>query len=915
MSDKPQPSDDLVSQMPELWSDDHAVPFGTLVDSPNILCDAQGSIRAVSDSVLDKFGLPADEVIDQHITSVIPSGKVLLRHDISDSSHQIRTGSDESQHVSITSKTLNETVNGDEYTILYIRPELSSQSVYADSSATGPQTIRSISDIVNNISDAVMLVDVEGDQILWGNATAATMLGYTQSELRNLGPSDIHPHDTEQFYQFITQVKSQGRTTSSNMHCQTAGGELLPVEVTGSLVDVANSTVLLTSIRNISKRIAKAEELQKLAKAVDTATDGIAIISEGGTIQYANNAYARLFDESTGDSITGSSWAAVHNDSNRFELDIKPTIDSEGSWQGELTAPSTEETDRIVSLSISTIESGEFVSLARDITVDRTHQKRLSQLTSTNRYLMDAVSTDETAEITIQTLTEIFSFEIVAIREFDPESNSLTIRVATDRAETLLDTEPAYDLHASNAGQAYRSESTVRNEPLELDDYSEKTPYADLHIPLPGYGVISIINPTGAFDDRTVRLLEMFAESVLTAFSRAHRENQLRENNAELAVANNINSIVTNIIRSVMQASSRQEVEYQVVTQLANADLYDVVWIANDRPQTTYEIRTVAGSVDSLTESEIEEFVQSPYAKDLILDAAKSSNPTIKYRRFDTEDPVHTKSTCSVATQIRCGSQSFGVLAVTLAPDTEFGETIRSALALLGEALGFALIADRRRKTLMTRGNIELEIAYRGPFGTLSGQYECVCNHLGPIEQPSPATNKYQVEITGEVPDNVESLLLTNDSIIECEVDQITDSKAIVTVAVRYPPPELLADMGVSLKSIIAQEGEERLIAEAPAGIDPATVLDAIATRWDDVRLVAKRSTSHALDAVITDNVDGLTDRQKSVLEAAISLGYYEWPRGSTAEEIADTLDIASSTFHQHLRAAESKIMAQLELD
>jgi predicted DNA binding protein len=45
-------------------------------------------------------------------------------------------------------------------------------------------------------------------------------------------------------------------------------------------------------------------------------------------------------------------------------------------------------------------------------------------------------------------------------------------------------------------------------------------------------------------------------------------------------------------------------------------------------------------------------------------------------------------------------------------------------------------------------------------------------------------------------------------------------------------------------------------------------------------------------------------------LRTAHEKGYYEWPRDRTAEEIADALDIASSTLHQHLRAAENKLIS-----
>ncbi|MFC7027627.1 helix-turn-helix domain-containing protein [Halomicroarcula sp. GCM10025710] len=47
-----------------------------------------------------------------------------------------------------------------------------------------------------------------------------------------------------------------------------------------------------------------------------------------------------------------------------------------------------------------------------------------------------------------------------------------------------------------------------------------------------------------------------------------------------------------------------------------------------------------------------------------------------------------------------------------------------------------------------------------------------------------------------------------------------------------------------------------------------------------------------------------MTDRQAEILRAAYLAGYYAWPRDTTAEELAESLDISSPTLHQHLRRA-----------
>lgn len=53
-----------------------------------------------------------------------------------------------------------------------------------------------------------------------------------------------------------------------------------------------------------------------------------------------------------------------------------------------------------------------------------------------------------------------------------------------------------------------------------------------------------------------------------------------------------------------------------------------------------------------------------------------------------------------------------------------------------------------------------------------------------------------------------------------------------------------------------------------------------------------------------------LSARQSEVLEFAYNAGYFDWPRRADAETLADQLDIAHSTFLEHIRKSENKIFA-----
>ncbi|WP_336002659.1 helix-turn-helix domain-containing protein [Halorientalis halophila] len=54
------------------------------------------------------------------------------------------------------------------------------------------------------------------------------------------------------------------------------------------------------------------------------------------------------------------------------------------------------------------------------------------------------------------------------------------------------------------------------------------------------------------------------------------------------------------------------------------------------------------------------------------------------------------------------------------------------------------------------------------------------------------------------------------------------------------------------------------------------------------------------------------TPRQREVLRTAHEAGYFERPKGANAEEVAAALEVAPSTFAEHLAAAQTKLMAAL---
>lgn len=60
------------------------------------------------------------------------------------------------------------------------------------------------------------------------------------------------------------------------------------------------------------------------------------------------------------------------------------------------------------------------------------------------------------------------------------------------------------------------------------------------------------------------------------------------------------------------------------------------------------------------------------------------------------------------------------------------------------------------------------------------------------------------------------------------------------------------------------------------------------------------------------NTLDSLTDRQREILQTAYDLGYFDVPRSVSTADVADTLELDSSTVAEHLQRAERNLVTDL---
>ncbi|HEV8359183.1 MAG TPA: helix-turn-helix domain-containing protein [Candidatus Thermoplasmatota archaeon] len=124
----------------------------------------------------------------------------------------------------------------------------------------------------------------------------------------------------------------------------------------------------------------------------------------------------------------------------------------------------------------------------------------------------------------------------------------------------------------------------------------------------------------------------------------------------------------------------------------------------------------------------------------------------------------------------------------------------------------------------------------------------------------------------------------------------------------------LIEDTGcLYLPPIVYRGGWEhyRMVAMSDDGLRQAM---AALRKKGDVELVSKKPLKgellgRALMMPASDILEELTPKQASALLAAIEHGYYRVPRRTRTEDIARSRKVPRTTFEEHVRKAESKVL------
>jgi hypothetical protein len=395
------------------------------------------------------------------------------------------------------------------------------------------------------------------------------------------------------------------------------------------------------------------------------------------------------------------------------------------------------------------------------------------------------------------------------------------------------------------------------------------------------------------------RLQDLEARVAALEGDDAEVERDLADQRDELERLEALNGVLRGVNQALVSASSRAEIERTVVERLADTDLYRRTCVA--------DIATWTGDADRWL---VNDDADPPALEDGVerTDLEGTDGTTLH-----TADPDDDGTWAVVP--VTYGRTVFGALGLET-DRTEVGERERAILAELGETIGHAINAVENRQLLSadTVAALELsctddgsplvEATERGGRLSLAG---LVPNRDGyPVaylrvggDDPAAVTERLDAATEG-------TARLVDGSAEDGPIVWRIDGEAVLGTLVEY---------GANVSELTGEDGTVRFTLEMASNADLRSLVDHVEARFPDTSVLSKRERTAVTDRdrATTDVLpSGLTERQREALEAAYRAGYFDWPRETTAEEVAETLDIAASTLTAHLRKAEATLLTEL---
>lgn len=567
--------------------------------------------------------------------------------------------------------------------------------------------------------------------------------------------------------------------------------------------------------------------------------------------------------------------------------------------------------------------------IAEDITRQKKRERVLTAINEVMRELLMVDSREQIADAVVRTVSDVLELSLVTVYLFDEDANVLRPVAWSPDVDEILDHPPTFTGTGSLAWDAFvESETRVYADVRTADrTYNPETPIrSELIVPIGDHGLVLVGNrDPDAFEAVDVEFAELLAANTNAALDRIAYERNLERQNERLVELSRLNTVIRSINRTVVNASTRDRIVAEVCEQLVESGPYIAAWVGEYRADDRVTIHATAGDAESVFDGTRISVADADLFDELIRTAIRTRAVHViqDLRNVSASDAWHERIAerggRSVATvPLTADEALYGVLTLYSDRPSVFDEVETSVLRELGQTIGRAIRAAEIRRALTAETAVEVEFRVTDPgswFVATSDALDCRLDLDGVVPLDDRALLHY-VTATDADRETLADRVVESSAVELRRVIDETDDGGLFALRVSGPSAiRPLRDYGATIRSAVADRGTGRITVELTPETDVRTVLNGLRDVCPSAELGAKRELDRPVETVQQFRetlTERLTEKQLQALRTAYFAGYFEWPRRSSAEEIADSLDISSATLHFHLRHALDKVLVAL---
>jgi PAS domain S-box-containing protein len=385
-----------------------------------------------------------------------------------------------------------------------------------------------------------------------------------------------------------------------------------------------------------------------------------------------------------------------------------------------------------------------------------------------------------------------------------------------------------------------------------------------------------------------------------------------RERAAQELLLDRLDGVVAEVTSGIVEARSRSVLERRVVEGLAAT--YAGAWIGTYQPAEEAVAREAAAGWTGDDKATDERSVAADDARTDPVGVAVTGAVTDRQVCIrECADPT-TPATAVAAVPLHYGDAMYGVAVVFTENNSEFDEHERAVLRSLGRTVATGINTLESQRTLRSEDTIELQFTVmRHPLVDVADTLDCRLAYRGNVADRDGPTRLFELSDA-----TAEAVQAAADGTAVTVHAVILEGETGCLVELSVADDDLrglLADHGAELQSISVDGGVARFTVEVARESLARSLADTVMERYEGGDLASYRHTERREETrqeFVARLRDELTDRQYAALMRAYAGGFFEWPHEATGDDLAEAMDVCRSTFHEHLRAAQRKLIGAI---